>query len=526
MRAVPRIARAFLRPERAPEPPPPFRPEDVGAGPAGSVCRVVGGNRCAPQLAFVRDPARFKIACCSRRAGKTVAAAVLLLLHALASPGRTCLYVTLTRVSGKRIVWRTLLALNREFKLGGVPNRSELTLTLPNEAVVWVGGAKDESELDKYRGTDRGYAVVVLDEAQAFPAYLEQFIDEVIEPAIIETKGTVVLIGTPGRVRSGYFYEALRYGKPELLAGMNVQPANDNDGDEERQAHEWSVHHWTIRDNPFIADVDSELERIRKRKRMSAQHPTFQREYLGRWVLESEELVYKYDAQRNGYDPEKLAPDHFDGPEWLFVDFADVGTVDADAVGTLAWRKDQPWIWLLPDEVVIREVGSAKLVAEMKRRWEAHKGRVVAFVYDPGGGGAKSAIDAQDQGVPCEAADKKEKVAGIDDVNDDLLTGVLRIPLNSQAAADASRTTWDPKARGVKISGKYHTDIWDGIVYGRRRIGRGAVISMEEWLRRRALDADPAAKEEAERKARIAARVKAQAQRLAPRNRANRLITG
>jgi hypothetical protein len=448
----------------------------------------------------------------SRRAGKTVAAAVLLVLHALASPGRTCLYVTLTRVSGKRIVWRTLLSLNREFQLGGVPNRSELTLTLPNQAVIWVGGAKDESQLDAYRGTDKGYAVVVLDEAQAFPAYLGQFIDEVFEPAIIETKGTIVLIGTPGKVRAGYFYEALRYASPALLEEMNVQAANDNadEGDEEQAKEQpWSAHHWTICDNPYIADVVDELARVRKRKRWSAAHPTYQREYTGRWVTESEELVYKYDPERNGYDPASLPPKHFDGPEWKLVNFADVGTVDADAVGTLAWRKDQPWIWLLPDEYVERETGSVKLVTEMKRRWEATKGRAIGFVYDPGGGGAKSAIDAQDAGVPCEAADKKEKNAGIDDVNDDLLVGVLRIPLNSQAAADAAKVTWDPKARGVKIAGKYHTDIWDGIVYGRRRMGRKPCISMEAWKAKKALEADPKAHAEAIRIADNRARVAA-----------------
>jgi uncharacterized small protein (DUF1192 family) len=110
--------------------------------------------------------------------------------------------------------------------------------------------------------------------------------------------------------------------------------------------------------------------------------------------------------------------------------------------------------------------------------------------------------------VPVEAAKKDEKNAAIDDTNDALKEGVLRIPINSQAAADAARVTWDPKARGVKISGKYHTDIWDGIVYGRRRIGRD-VLSMDEWKRRQALEGDPIAKEDAERKARIAARVAA-----------------
>jgi hypothetical protein len=515
VRPLPRLARAFHQAERA--------AAAQAAAPLFCAAAV-----CFPQqLAFVNDLARFKVACCSRRAGKTVAAAVILLLSALASPGRTALYITLTRKSGKRIVWNTLLQYNREFQLGGVPNRTDLTLELPNGATIWVGGAKDESQLDAYRGTAKGYSVVVIDEAQAFPEYLEQLIDEVLEPAIIETKGSIILIGTPGRVRAGYFYDILRTGAAELLGPMNVQPANDNAGSDEdgaKAANAWSVHHWTIYDNPHIADVPDELARIRKRRRWSESHPTYQREYLGRWVAEHDALVYKYDPERNGYDPASLPADHFDGPEWRFVHFADVGTVDADAVGTLAWRPDQPWVWLLPDEVIVRETGSIQLVTEMRRRWEQYKGRTVGFVYDPGGGGSKSAIDAQDAGVPCEAADKREKVAGIDDINDDLLSGALRIPLNSQAAADASKVTWDPKARGVKIAGKYHTDIWDGLVYGRRRMGRAALISMAEWKRRKALESDPAAKEEAERKARVAARAAALAARQGQKRGARGLL--
>jgi hypothetical protein len=30
--------------------------------------------------------------------------------------------------------------------------------------------------------------------------------------------------------------------------------------------------------------------------------------------------------------------------------------------------------------------------------------------------------------------------------------------------------TWDPKARGVKFSERYHTDMWDVVVYGMRKL--------------------------------------------------------
>jgi len=470
---------------------------------------------CTPhQLAFVTDPNRFKAACCSRRAGKTVAAAVLLIQSAAGSPGTVSLYITLSRVSGKKIVWKNLLWLNRRFDLGGVINRTELSITFPNESVIYVAGAKDESEMEKLRGLSK-VNLAIIDEAQSFKDYVQELVDDVIVPALMDTKGSLALLGTPGKVRAGYFYEALRHASPDLLELLNVEPFNDNDkerdDEEDGPANDnaWSVHHWTIRDNPYIPDVEAELARVRKRKRWSETAPTYQREYLGRWVTEHDALVYHYDQERNGYDPAALPHGFFDGPEWRFVHFVDQGYHDPDACGSLAFRKDQPWIWLVPDEEVIGKQGSAALVELVRKRWERYKGRSIAFVWDTGGGGIKTAVDAQElAGVPVEAAKKDHKVSNIDAVNDRLRDGTLKIPLNSQAAADARRVTWDPKARGVKIAGSYHTDIWDGIIYGHRAIPRTEVMTMAEWERRQAMAGDEQASEIEERRARAVARTK------------------
>ncbi|MDQ3023242.1 MAG: hypothetical protein M3R04_02475, partial [bacterium] len=70
------------------------------------------------QLAFVRDTSRFRVAVCSRRAGKTVACAVTLIERAVQFPGTNHLYITLSRINAKRIVWRQLLDLNRGHALG------------------------------------------------------------------------------------------------------------------------------------------------------------------------------------------------------------------------------------------------------------------------------------------------------------------------------------------------------------------------------------------------------------------------
>jgi hypothetical protein len=225
-------------------------------------------------------------------------------------PEALCLYVTLTRLSGKRIVWRRLLKLNRDYELGGEVDRSELTLTLPNGSEIRIMGCKDEAEADKLRGIDPAPRLVVIDEAQAFKPYVQELVEDALEPMLIETKGTMVLIGTPGPVRQGYFYErACRAGDDAYLARTNVERSPEG------TARAWSVHHWTIAQNPFIDDVEDELGKLRRRKAWTVEHPTYQREYLGRWVTEHDALVYKYDHARNGY---RELPPH-DGAEWRCI---------------------------------------------------------------------------------------------------------------------------------------------------------------------------------------------------------------
>ena len=436
-----------------------FRPEDL--------CRR-GSKTALEQLAFIRDKSRWKIACCSRRAGKTHACAILLLAYALEVPESLCLYVTLTRLSGKRIVWRRLLKLNREYGLGGKADRAELTITLPNGSEIRIMGCKDESEADKIRGIDPAPRLVVLDEAQAFRPYVQELVEDALEPMLIETKGTMVLIGTPGKVRSGYFYDACAKADEAMRERLNVAaPANDNEDDDEgeRKVLSWSVHHWTIADNPFIDDVPAELANIRKRKVWTDVTPTYQREYLGRWVAEHDALVYKYDQERNGW---VALPDLTD-LAWKCVLIVDQGYDDADAIGALWFRLGKPGVWL-EERHHERRQSAGQLVDVARKHWDALKGRCIRMGWDEGGGGKKVAEDARMAGLPVEAVEKGpgSKVAGIELTNTALISGCLKVPAIGHAAADAGKVTWDPKARGVKLSERYHTDIWDTVNYGLR----------------------------------------------------------
>jgi len=235
------------------------------------------------QKAFINDDSRLKTALCSRRAGKTVGCAADLLYSAKNKSGIVNLYITLSRKNAKRIIWKDLLRINRIFQLGGHVDNTELTITFTHddgdESIIYIAGAKDKEEIEKFRGL--ALYKVYIDECQSFRPFIKELIDDIIEPTLLDYDGYLILIGTPGPLCAGYFYECCQ-----------------SDG--------WSHHKWTMKSNPHIQTksnmtVEAILARIRKRKGITEDDPTYRREYLGEWVHDSDSLVYKYSREINHF---------------------------------------------------------------------------------------------------------------------------------------------------------------------------------------------------------------------------------
>lgn len=401
------------------------------------------------QLAFVRDGARFKVAVCSRRAGKTVACAILLLGRALAYPRTNHLYVTLSRINAKRIVWRQLLDLNREHALGGIPNETELTIRFPNGSVAYLSGAKDSGEVEKFRGLS--LKTVVIDEAQAFRPYLKQLIDDVLVPCLWDVQGELVLIGTPGPVKAGTFWEA--------YSGKS-----------------WSAHHWTILDNPHILRLSGKtpediLAEERARRGIKETDPTYQRESLGQWVNDYQALVFHYEPQRNGFADLPGGVDS--GGRGLhlsrYVLGVDVGHDDADAIAVLGWSEASPDLYLVEEDIATKQ-GITELAYKMGDL--AVKYRPERIVFDAGGLGKKIAEEIRRRfGVAVVAAEKARKFEHIELLNDALRTGRFRARSESRFAQDCMLVQWDMDARAkgiLRVSDGYHSDITDATLYAYR----------------------------------------------------------
>lgn len=398
------------------------------------------------QLKFVTDPRPFKIAVCSRRSGKTVACAADLIFTALETPGVVCLYITLSRNNAKKILWPEIQKINRQYKLGGVEDLTELSIKFPNDSVIYASGAKDESEIEKFRGL--ALKKVYIDECQSFREYIKELIDDVITPALMDYAGTLCLIGTPGPIPAGYFAEVSGV-VPEKVASSEA----------------WSSHFWTYFDNPHIPikskmTHQEALDRVLRMRGVTADDPSIQREFFGRWVLDSESLWIRYSREKNNFDSVKP------NVKYNYIMGIDLGFNDADAIAILAWSENDDTTYLV-DELVVPRQGMTELVEQIQAFQKKYD--ISKMVIDEGGLGKKMAEEMRRRhSIPVEPADKARKQETVSFLNDALRTGRLKAKASSKFAQDCNLVEIDrSKSRPdkIKVSDKYHSDIIDAVIY-------------------------------------------------------------
>lgn len=392
------------------------------------------------QYNFVVDPSPFKTAVCSRRAGKTVGCAADMVDTCLKSQGVTVLYITLSRSNAKKIIWPELKRLNSDYVLEGVVNESELSIRYPNNSVLYCSGASDKSEIEKFRGL--ALKKVYIDECQSFPSWIEELIDDVLAPALMDHAGTICLIGTPGPVPAGFFHDT-------------------------SHSNTWTHHAWTFWQNPHIpiksgVSHTAIFDREIKRRGIDPGHPSIQREWFGKWALDSDALVYCYDSNKNHYEGVTLHKP-------VYILGVDFGYEDADALALLAWDEGSPITYLV-QEVVIPKQGITPLISQiesLRLRYDISK-----IVADFGGLGKKIAEEMIKRWqIPMAPAEKSRKVENIEIMNDAMRRGHFMAKKQSRFAHDSMILEWDkdkstPERR--VISDRFHSDILDAALYAFR----------------------------------------------------------
>lgn len=370
------------------------------------------------QKAFVLDPARRKAALCSRRAGKSYGIAAWLLRGGYEDPHGLSLYVARSKNNARLILVDALEDLSRRYGLNLWIHEvdGQLMATLPNGHNIWLAGAKDSSEVGKFRGPK--YKNVAIDEAQEYGAYLGEMVADAIQPALIDKRGGLVLAGTPGPVPAGLFYSATT-GDFGGLPGQR-----------------WPTHSWTILDNTYIADPRAELADYRKQYGWTDDHPTYRREWLGQWVRDTAAIIYPFDATpaADGGPGRNVFRDLPEGA-WSYGLGIDLGYEDSTAWVVAAFRRGHPEIYVVHAEKRTGLIPSA--VAAHTERIQKQWG-VSLTVADSGGFG-KGYVEEmrKSYGLHIQPAEKRDKRAFQELVAGDLASGTIKLhPYDARALID------------------------------------------------------------------------------------------
>ncbi len=203
----------------------------------------------AGQRSLHESEARFRVAACGRRWGKTVAATAEMIRHAWQKPGSLSFWVA-------PVLRQSTIAFDLVRR--GMPRGAVAEIHKVDRRVRLVNGSVIEFKSAEIPENLRGFGIdfLVVDEA-AFLA--GELWEEVLRPALSDRQGKALFIGTP-KGRNWFFHLFAR--------GMDTRQAN------------WESFTFPTGDNPYIRP--EEIDDARR----SLPEAVFAQEYLARFIDE------------------------------------------------------------------------------------------------------------------------------------------------------------------------------------------------------------------------------------------------
>jgi hypothetical protein len=364
----------------------------------------------AVQRAAWRDKHDRKACITSRRSGKTNLCLIDCFWDMQFHPNSMYAYIALTRSDALRIIRNEVGRINQDH-FGGRLDLAESAgeVRHPNGAILYILGADQQRWIDKFRG--QKYRRVIIDEAKSYSIDLDDFIENVIDANLTDQDGTLWLIGTPGTVQKGYWWDVTR-------------------PDKENRKKGWNVYHWSLLDNPYVKS--NHLRRLRRRLLADPHYdkrPGFLREFRGLWVVDTGDLVYDFTRGRN------IIPSFEVKPSMNFLAGLDFGHGDATAYAVLAYTDTSPELTVVESfaqgtkrkDEATGEPLKPLLLPELAERLRGLRKRYpgIRIIGDPD---AKTLIEELQVRfkIPIESAMKAKKHDAIRALNSDLTMGLLR----------------------------------------------------------------------------------------------------
>ena len=401
------------------------------------------------QHALITDPAPYSAGICPRRAGKSYAGAAAALITGEAQPGAISIIISLNLKQLKRLYWSGapsgLFTLARQYGLNLEWQHSMLRWEHENGSIGYLLGAEDEEQLEVIRGLEAD--LYLIDECKSFaPSRLQKLITEIITPQRATRQGRVILIGTPGNVLQGPFYEATcpdardRDGKR-----LNVDYVKGAKG----VGRTWSRHHWTLEDNKARPHQWEEALVTKAQAGWADNEPVWMREYLGHWTAGGDASVYRYGQEKHrgtvtwvpNVTKENPAGLPEEGAPWRLIGGLDIGFEDKTAFVIAAYssklRELRHVYDFSKDHMIVDDVGD--VIAEAIERF----GNIEKIFADTGNLGKMVVATLQRRGLPIEAAEKREKFDHIELLNSAFARGEVKVIENTTLEEQLLADAWD-----------------------------------------------------------------------------------
>ena len=462
-------------------------------------------EQCHPkQRGFVEDPHRRVVALVGRGGGKTSGISARFARRMGGTRKAKCLYVATTRDQAIELMWEPLKNICKELNIPARFHETKLRCEFTDTgSTLRLVGADDKRQIEKYRGMP--FHEVWIDEAASYPLkLLEHLIKRIIAPRLGDYNGMLGLVGTPGHVLAGEFYEASRPGSPRN------RPYEDRDKPEYANWVSWSLHKWTLADGapyvPALARLWEEAKIVKEDEGWSDDNPVWLREYCGIWAADDTDHVYRYRIHNeegqlwNQWDPEidtvtRLAkfPEGIGEP--CFCYGMDFGHTDPTAFNVFAYSMSDPkkrlfHMWgFSKREMFLRQIAEV-LIGEDPNdpdetdptkhvKWPNHEkpGGLIGHTGWPHGsvadpkGLARGYIAELNKvyRIPVKLADQKSKFESIELTNGDFIDGRILILKGSELEEQLLGLQWAvDDLNQVKEDTRQRNDHCDTLIYARR----------------------------------------------------------
>lgn len=423
-------------------------------------------------------PARFKRALAGRQSGKSHVCAAWLLGG---GKGENSLAFARTKEQVLGIYLEPFYELNERYGLELDISASKGQVVERSGHTIHLFGIRDAASAEKFRG--QRFRRVVADEMGTYKHELIRWIvQSVLQPTLLKKAGDMLCVGTPGVIPEGFWYEMCTGFKQPDDTFLPPWPVD------------FGAEGWTLRDNPFLPNVEQFIADILKANGWTESTPTFAREYLAKWVRDMGGLIYQFDN--------------------VWHDAPDVGTtvlgVDIgfdDGCGYVVCRMGQrPFVHVIRAFTETQSLPQ-DIQATVARLVREHN--VNHIIGDTGGSG-KGIIEmlAANFRIPVTSAkadgSEQNKRPNIDFVRGMLANGNLRLCRAhnghsgaKELAQEWSVLPWDEKR--TKHSDGFQDELSDALIYALKVFlqtpgSRGSVdvpdpVSLESARRKRAAEA-------------------------------------